>query len=105
MLDLRPILTIGKNGKIVPQEKVQGRKKALRLLADRTAELIEDPGNQTVIIIQADAEDDAGRLKDLILAKVPDIRDIMTIPVGPVVGTHCGPGTIASCFMGKERPL
>jgi len=105
MLDLRPVLAIGKNGKIVPSEKVQGRKKALRVLADRTAELIENPEDQTLIIINADAQEDAERLQDLIKAKVPGIRDILIIPVGPVIGTHCGPGTVASCFLGKERPL
>jgi len=105
MLDLRPILAIGKNGKIVPTEKVQGRKKALRTLADRTAELIENPEEQTLIIIHADSQEDAARLEKLIREKVPAIRDIMIIPVGPVIGTHCGPGTLASCFMGKERPV
>jgi EDD domain protein, DegV family len=105
MLDLRPILMMGKNGKIVPAEKVQGRKKALRLLADRTAELIENPEQQTLVVIHADAIEDANRLADLIRQKVPAIKDITIFPVGPVIGTHCGPGTVASCFLGKERVL
>ena len=104
MLDLRPILAIGKNGKIVPAEKAQGRRKALRLLADRTAELIEDPAGQTLIIIHADVPEDAQRLEELLRRTVPDIGGILVVPVGPVIGTHCGPGTIASCFLGKERP-
>lgn len=105
MLDLRPILMMGKNGKIVPAEKVQGRKKTLRVLADRTAEMIEDAANQTLVIIHADALEDAERLKDLIVQKIPQIRDIEILSVGPVIGAHCGPGTVASCFMGKERVL
>lgn len=105
MLDLRPVLAIGRNGKIVPSEKAQGRRKAIRLLADRTAELIEDPAGQTLIIIHADVPEDARRLEELLRKTVPDIGDIMIVPVGPVIGTHCGPGTLASCFLGKERPL
>lgn len=104
MLDIKPILMMGKNGKIVPAEKVQGRKRALRTLAERTAELIENPEEQTLIIIHADAYEDAKRLEELIKAKVPNLKGVMTFFVGPVIGTHCGPGTLASCFMGKERP-
>ncbi len=105
MLDLKPVLVMGKNGKIVPAEKVQGRKKALRILAERTAENIENPEDQSLIIMHADCLEDAQRLEELIRAKVPKLRDIWTIWVGPVIGTHCGPGTLASCFMGKERSI
>lgn len=103
MLDIKPILAMGKNGKIVPAEKVQGRKKALRTLADRTAEWIENPSEQTIIVMHADAQEDAQKLIELIRSRIPDIGGIDTIFVGPVIGTHCGPGTVASCFLGVER--
>lgn len=105
MLDLKPIVVMGKNGKIVPAEKVQGRKKAMRVLAERTAENIENPESQTMIIMHADCLEDAQRLEELIRQKVPAIKAIRTIMVGPVIGAHCGPGTLASCFLGKERPI
>ncbi len=105
MLSLKPIVVMGKNGKIAPAEKVQGRQKALRLIAERTAQNIENPADQTLIIMHADVPEDAKRLEDLIRQRIPDLKDVMTIFVGPVIGTHCGPGTVASCFMGKERPI
>jgi len=105
MLSLKPIVVMGKNGKIAPAEKVQGRQKALRLIAERTAQNIENPADQTLIIMHADVPEDAKRPEDLIRQRIPDLKDIMTIFVGPVIGTHCGPGTVASCFMGKERPI
>ncbi len=105
MLDLKPIVVMGKNGKIVPAEKVQGRKKAMRILAERTAEIIENPESQTLIIMHADCLEDAKRLEELLRQKVPAIKEIRTIMVGPVIGAHCGPGTLASCFMGKERTI
>ena len=105
MLDLRPVLVLGKNGKIMPSEKVQGRKKALRTLAERTAEIIENPEEQEAVVIHADAIEDAERLADLIRQKVPNIKGVKIFPVGPVIGTHCGPGTVASCFFGKERAI
>jgi len=105
MLDLRPVLVLGKNGKIMPSEKVQGRKKALRTLVERTAEIIENPEEQEAVVIHADAIEDAERLADLIRQKVPNIKGVKIFPVGPVIGTHCGPGTVASCFFGKERAI
>lgn len=103
MLDIKPILAMGRNGKIVPAEKVQGRKKALRTLAERTAEWIENPSEQTIIIMHADAPEDAQKLEELLRSRIPDLGGIETIFVGPVIGTHCGPGTVGSCFMGIER--
>lgn len=105
MLDLKPVLVEGKNGKIMAAEKVQGRKKALRTVAERTAQLIENPEEQTLYIIHADALEDAQRLEGLIRKSVPTIGNIVINWIGPVIGAHCGPGTVASCFMGKERTL
>lgn len=105
MLSLKPIVVMGKEGKIAPAEKVQGRQKALRVIADRTAQNIENAADQTIIIMHADAAEDAQRLEELVRARVPDIGGVLNILVGPVIGTHCGPGTVACCFLGKERAI
>ena len=104
-LDLKPIIILNKEGKLVSADKVRGRKAALRYIADKTAENILDPENQTLILMHADAPEDVARLEALIRERVPSLRAIETMYVGPVIGAHCGPGTIAACFMGKERPL
>ena len=78
---------------------------ALRYLADKTAENIEDPAGQELIILHADAKEDADRLEALIRERVPDIGGVVQYFVGPVIGAHCGPGTVASCFMGRERAV
>ena len=104
MLDLKPIITETCEGKLVSTDKVRGRKSALRLLAEKAAENIEDPANAMPVIIHADAPEDAERLKKLVMEKVPGLPEIQTWYVGPVIGAHCGPGTVAICFMGKKRP-
>ena len=43
-------------------------------------------------------------LRDLILKKNPRLR-IRIDHVGPVIGAHCGPGTLAICFLGHERTI
>ncbi|MBQ4639926.1 MAG: DegV family protein [Clostridia bacterium] len=105
MLSIKPILTMGKGGKIDAVEKVQGSKKALKTIAERVAENIENPGEQTIILLHADAEEEAQKLADIVKARIPEIKEIRLQMIGPVIGAHCGPGTLAVCFMGRERIL
>jgi len=105
MLDIKPIIVMGKGGKMDPAEKVQGRKKALRILAERTAENIENAQDQEILLLHGDTEDEANRLADLLRQRIPDIKGIRIQMIGPVIGAHCGPGTLAVCFMGKERKI
>ena len=105
MLDIKPIIVMGKGGKMDPAEKVQGRKKALRTIVERTAENIEDPEHQTVIILHGDVLDEANKLAEMLRQRVPAIRDIRIQIIGPVIGAHCGPSTVSICFFGKERPI
>ena len=105
MLDLKPIITESKEGKLVSTDKIRGRKSALRSLVDKAEANIDDPANAMPIIIHADAPEDAARLEKLLHERIPELGEIMTWYVGPVIGAHCGPGTVAVCFFGKERPV
>lgn len=105
MLNIKPILTMGKGGKIDPAEKVQGSKKAMKIIAERVAENIENPGEQTLILLHGDAEEEAMKLADIVKARIPEIKEIRLQMIGPVIGAHCGPGTMAVCFMGRERVM
>ena len=105
VLDIKPIICMGKGGKLDPAEKVQGRKKALRTIVERTAENIEHPEDQTVIILQGDVPEEADKLAEMLRQRIPQIKEIRIQIIGPVIGAHCGPGTLACCFMGKERTI
>jgi DegV family protein with EDD domain len=104
MLDLKPIITEGKDGKLNAIDKVQGRKRALRTIADKAAENIDDPAVADVTIIHADAPEDAARLEKLLRERIPGLENVAVEYIGPVIGAHCGPGTVAVSFFGKERP-
>ena len=103
MLDLKPIITETTEGKLASTDKVRGRKSALRTLVEKAAANIDDPANCMPIIIHADAPEDAERLKKQLMEKIPGLPEIQTWYVGPVIGAHCGPGTVAVCFFGKPR--
>lgn len=103
MLDLKPIIIETRDGKLTSVDKVRGRKKAINYIVDKAAENMLDPDEAEGIILHADAPEDAQRLRQLLMERIPGLR-VRVEWVGPVIGAHCGPGTLAFCFLGKERP-
>lgn len=104
MLDIKPVIMEARDGTLQSVDKVRGRKKALNTLVDRMMEYEPDPAESMVIVLHADAEEDAKELKELCLKKMPSLN-IRIDQVGPVIGAHCGPGTLALTFLGKERKI
>ena len=105
MLDIKPLVTIGKNGMMVNVGQVKGRKKALRTIIENVAESIEHPEDQDLVIMQADVPEEAERTREALMQRIPGIRSVRVQAVGPVIGAHCGPGTIAICYEGKLNPV
>ena len=105
ILDIKPIIVLGRGGKMEAVEKVRGHKKTLRTIVAHAAQRIEHPEDQTLVILHGDVPDEAQELADMLRKAIPDLRDIRIQIVGPVIGAHCGPGTLACVFMGKERDV
>lgn len=103
LLDLKPILIETLEGKLAAADKVRGRRKAMAYIVDKAVENIVDQKEALGIILHADAMEDAQKLQTMLKEKLPEM-DIMIHAVGPVIGTHAGPGTLAFCFLGKKRP-
>ena len=101
MLDLKPIICEASDGTLQSMDKVRGRKKAIAFLMDKMMEFAPDPAESPIIILHADAPEDAERAKTLMLQKLPG-AEILIEPIGPVIGAHCGPGTVAVCFIGTK---
>ena len=104
MLELKPIITETKDGKLQSVDKVRGRRKAISYLVEMAASQIEDPAESVCIVMHADCPADAELLKKEVQARVPALN-IRIDNVGPVIGAHCGPGTLAVCFMGGQRSI
>lgn len=102
ILDIKPVLNVNDEGKLMPMFKVKGRKKSLRMLADKFKEMIVNPEEQTIIISHGDCVDDAKHLEKIILEECK-VKDVIISHIGPVVGSHSGPGTVALFFMGEKR--
>lgn len=106
MLDLKPILTLTKEGKIVAFDKVKGKKKVVKYLADLAEKnyVDDDICKELMVICHGDNLAQAEALKDVITQKL-EFKEVWLMDVGPVIGSHCGPGVMAFLMMGKEREL
>ena len=101
-LGVKPIIHVDDTGKLINVEKARGRKGAVTTLAKKYAELAKDKENGTVFISHADCEEDARLLADMLKANHGvDVKVITDI--GPVIGAHAGPGTLALFFVGTKR--
>ena len=101
VLNIKPLLKGNEKGQIVNFAKVRGRKKAIEALAECYDRLVVDAGSQVVGIAHADCAEDAERLKQLLMRKLPP-KEVMTVMYEPVTGSHVGPGTLALFFLGGD---
>ena len=104
MIDLKPIMVESLEGKLVPIAKVRGRRKAVNYIIEKAVENVENQKEALGIVLHADCLDEAEALKAQLQQKLPDM-EILVHAVGPVIGAHAGPGTLAFCFLGKRRPI
>lgn len=106
VLKICPVLNVDYQGKLIPREKVRGKANALKRLVDKMEENA-DGGleySDMCYISNSDCYEDAELVKDMIEARFPKLAGKVKIfNIGPTIGSHTGPGTVALFFMGKER--
>ena len=102
MLAIKPVMHVDDGGHLTPVSKARGRKASLMALVDRMEETAVDPAHGTVFISHGDCEGDALLVADEIVRRFGN-HDIHLNFVGPVIGNHSGPGTVALFFVGSKR--
>ena len=104
IIQIKPILHVSDEGKLVPIGKARGRKKSLTALVDnmqRTMGSYRDK-NDIVFISHGDALEDAEYVANLVKERF-GIEKFLINPVSPTIGAHSGPGPIALFYMGEKR--
>ena len=102
MLKIKPVLHVDNEGHLVSIGKARGRQASLKALVDRMEQTAIDPKDQTVFISHGDCIQDA----ELVAQMVKDrfgVQKTYINYVGPVIGAHSGPGTLALFYVGVER--
>ena len=97
-LGIKPIVAIRPDGTLSLKEKVRGKKPAMEMFVKRLQQCTNDKEVvDTVMISHTDCIDDAQFLTDMIKTSV-NVREVVCVFVGPVIGAHIGPGSIVMLF-------
>lgn len=102
MLSIKPIMHVDDEGRLIPVSKVKGRKKSIKELQEKLKDRIVNSEDQTIFISHGDCLIEAEQLRDLIL-KETKVKEVIINNIGPAVGSHSGPGTLALFFIGNNR--
>lgn len=100
-LNIKPILYVDDEGRLIPRAKVLGRKKAIKTLVEKMVEKAY-PGPQTVFIGHGNDPQAAEQLAELIKEKF-EVEKLVINTLGPVIGAHTGQGVLALFFLGESR--
>lgn len=101
MLRINPVLTCAPNGNLKVEKQCRGKKNAATYIFENISERVQKADKQTLYICHADNIEDANRYKEL-LAPI-GFKDIKIYQMGPIIGSHTGPGLIAIFYVGKQR--
>lgn len=102
-LDVKPLLTIDIEGKLTLVGVARGRKKGIKQLIEYCEKNISNDGISKVVFIgDSDCPKDLQRLKEG-LQKIDDSTVFIESSIGPVIGSHVGPGMLACVFWGSDK--
>lgn len=101
-LRIKPVLHVDNEGRLVPLEKVQGRKRSLKSLVEHMEKNYIPERNDIVFIGHADSPEDAEYVRQLVEERL-HVKNFLVYFIGPIIGAHSGPGTIALFHFGKSR--
>lgn len=104
LINVKPVLHVNDEGRLIPLLNVRGRKKALISLVDQMETSMKgySGSNDIVFISHGDCIEDAEFVGDLVKERF-GIKEVLIHYVSPTIGAHSGPGTVALFFMGNTR--
>lgn len=104
VINLKPVLHVNNEGKLVALAKVRGRKKSISTMVENMEAKIGSYKDKQIFIgiLHGDCEEDAMTLKNMIQEKF-GYDQFVIAPIGPSIGAHSGPGTLGLVFLGDER--
>ena len=106
VMNICPLLNVNFEGKLIPRQKVRTKKKVIAEIVDRMEQNAENglDYDGKCYISNSACEEDAKAVAELVEARFPKLNGKVEInSIGPTIGSHTGPGTVALFFWGKER--
>jgi DegV family protein with EDD domain len=102
LIQLKPLLHVDAEGKLVPYANARGRQVAIKRMVERFVATVEKPEEQIIYISHGDCLEEALLMKDEILKQVK-VKEVLIHFIGPIIGAHSGLGTLALFYLGNER--
>ncbi len=101
VLKIKPVLSFTREGKLIVLEKCKGMKKAFSRTLERMEKMPPVEEGRIIRIVHTDAEEQAEELADLVEARWGTRPEISIM--GPVIGSHVGPGSVSMIWRTKEE--
>jgi fatty acid-binding protein DegV len=95
-LHLKPVISVGADGKYFTYCKAKGRKKSIQKLV----EIVENAAAEKEInlaVVHGGAQEEFQKLVDR-MRKIPNIKELVSSDISPALGVHTGPGLLGVCF-------
>ncbi len=102
LLGVKPILHVDDEGHLINMTKARNRKGSLKMIVDKCVENLPEDFKGPVFISHADSLDDARFTAEYFKERTGVKADLIS-EIGPVIGAHAGPGTIALFAEGIKR--
>ena len=102
MVKVKPIIHMDDNGALQVIGKERGRKKSLHKIVDMAVARSEGWDNEIIMITHGDCLEDAEYVAKLVREKM-GIENVFIHNIGTVIGSHTGPGVVATFCMGNKR--
>lgn len=103
MLQLKPIIKLTTAGTLIPTTNVAGKNKAVMTIIKEVADTVTDLDKFNIFVMNGDVDQDAQRIVAKLQSLIPGANVVLQ-EIGPVIGSHCGPGALAIVFVGPNRP-
>ncbi len=105
ILGICPIMRLDDKGRIIAYSKVRGKVNAIKTTVDTMEQHAQNGAQYSgkCFICHSNCPQEAEKTKQAILARFPNLHDIRICDIGTIIAAHCGPGTVATFFLGDER--
>ena len=101
LLQIKPVLHVDDEGRLINMRKIRGRRQAIANMAEQYMKTAHDPKG-VYFISHGDCLEDAKLLEQMIFDRTGRRAELIT-DIGAVIGAHSGPGTLALFFLGSPR--
>ncbi|MCR5581715.1 MAG: DegV family protein [Pseudobutyrivibrio sp.] len=105
-LNICPLMNVNDEGKLVPRQKCRGKKLVKKAAIEAIKARINDGADysENIFITHSVCYEDAREVADMLEAEFPKMKEkIRIFDIGPTIGSHTGPGTVAIGFWGNKK--